>query len=584
MHRTDHGVPDIRGLHRSGKNIAPKILAFVAIAMASIMILSFLLVPHEGAASDFIIQRKDGQDRIEYSNDAPGSTVEFELEIASIGDGDSWDHEIVLQIVNITYAGSSSATHWEFDFLDAKTDTNSTYEANHDESTPVTLEVTFLGSKGGEIVSFTIIGLEDGANSTYLANQSTRATDQEFLTVVSATEYIPYWEPQSASDREEHKLPNEDTFGITVMNLGSESDTILVTGWEVWQDLNGDGVIDEGSDTQNDFFSILFEKGSGGEYLLNESIDLSSGDMEELVIRVTPEQDNTKIPPGNYLIKIKVASANGEIVYESVLKIEMAEIALPDFFVNELNLSASEVEDGNDVVIQAEIGIDWDRDGNVSYAFYVDDEVIEDGEGKVFFKNVDVEKTVQVTWKAKAASDNDYRKIIFKLDPDDIIKERYENNNEESRDIKVIEEEKEEGFLRGSTLVVIIGGAIIAGGAFWFFLIAWFRGDLEITDLELDPERPVAGEKVNIMATITNKGKKIKADDDHILEISFYADYESITTKSIDVKEMDFEHDDERRVFILWTPEAPGIHKISAALDLDSEEKDEESVEVEVIE
>ncbi|MCK4613359.1 MAG: hypothetical protein KAU14_01040 [Thermoplasmata archaeon] len=569
----------------NNERILLKTLAVAAIATLVFMALSFMLAPNEGAYSAFVLKLKgeEDEDRIKGVGAAPGSHVTYEMQLYNAGPDDGGTHEISLEVANAAYSDGSMESHWTFEFIDANDFDGkiANYIVGPNIRT-VRLMVTFQGNTGGEIVTFTIIGKESAVgdrtpddNYTHLSPKDGVASEIEYLTVYSTANYVPWWEPYTPTDREEYPLPEKDTYTITIRNLGASKDDLSISHWEVWQDVNGDGKINEDVDVLNENFNVTFTTLEGAPFPLNEEISLDPGNGEELLAKVTPRLDNELVPVGHYMIKLTVYSKGGGSAHEDFLKARMSEIALPDFSIVTLDISKDKVEEGKTVELKAGILIDWNIGGEVAYAFYVDDEVIDGAEGSINFTKIDAFKEVTAKWKASGTGS---RTISVKVDPDNVIREKNETNNEMAKEIKVTAKGK--AFPWGVVSLVIVVGVIAVSG-FWLFLLPIMGGDLEVIQIYVDPEEPVVGKATEIKAVVKNKGGRIKGDK-HEVVVSFYTDYEPIGEETIDLTEEDFERGDIREVTIEWEPSSPELHTLNVAVDLDEEEHDVDTRDVEV--
>jgi len=557
------------------EEIFTKIMAVVALATLIFVALSLMMVPNEGKESPFDLMLKAGEPPTQYVG--PGEFTTFNMELTRTED-DTFDHYVELNIVDQTYGGGSNANNWNFEFTDRDEmdGDGSVYKFIGILTRDVTLEVTFLGTEAGETVTFTITGTEDkneenGNNDTRLTTlegSGTRGlpTECEHLTVASTTDYNPFVEPTSCLDRENLDFTDEATFSVTLWNLGSQSDDIYISEAAVWQELAGE-------DVKNDNFDFEFEYTTGLNYTLGQKIPLDNGDFEEIKGKVIPTKDNEMIPEGEYYVQITVDSDNGE-PSSTALHGDVGTFMI-DFSIVDLVISESEVEDGDEVTFTATIGINWGEAGNVAYVFYADDDKIK--EGSVSFTESDTNIDVTFDWEAETG-DEDERTIKVVVDPDDAITEDDEDNNEAEAPLEVAEAEAFPVWI----IAIAIAAVVVAGGAYWFIAGGGGGGNVKIEQIIIKPDPSKVGDATEIIAKIKNDGVTFPEGDRRNIVISYYVDYESIGEKTVDLTIESFESGSSRELSLAWEPDTPGIHNLNVAVDIDEEESDVTSRDVEI--
>jgi hypothetical protein len=561
------------------EEIVTKTMAIVALATLIFMALSFMIVPNEGAESSFVLKLKADEPRIQFVNTAAGEFTEFNMELKSTS-VDAFNHEIGLEVTDITYSGGSAATSWDIMFTDADSMNGDTgmYQVGPDETKDVALKVIFNGAAAGEMVTFTIMGTEDGENDTRLSPLGGSSAQFDYISVVSNAQYNPYLEPTSADDREMNDFPID--FSVTMWNLGSESDTLFISGVNVYLD-NGDEIFSPaagraGEDVLNTNFEVTMETSTGTPYILNQEVFLISGDKEEIKGSVTPVQDNTDVPIGDYFVQVIVDSQNGEPA-ETLLRGHMAPVELPDFTVLKIDPNKVEFTEGDTVTIDVTIGIDSVAAGEVEYAVYIDDKLIDNTARKVSFTANDNNKVATVEWETETGPDSE-RTIKVVVDPDNDIRESNEDNNEKTARIEVADEDSQFPWW---ILLLAVGGAIVAAGAYWGYAGAP-AGNVKIDDIIIRPDPPIAGKSAEIVAKIRNDGSDFEPGDKHSIVVSFYEDYESIGERPIDLTTDSFEGGSSREISLSWEPAAAGLHNLNVAVDIDDEESDVSSKDIEI--
>jgi len=435
----------------NNEKIALKILTVVAAAIMIFMALSFMLTPNEGADSQYVLKLKAGENKIKTVPSVSGEFVTFNMALYNNGTGDASTHRIGLTISDDTYSPNSDATHWEFSFVDADIPgSTSYYDIAPGGNKTVTLKVTFKGTTGGEKVTFTIRGKESAIddptpdnNDTHLSPFGGLDSEFEYLTVTSSTAYNPDWIPTKTADRIEHTMPDENSYNITIRNLGSKDDNIAITDWYVVQDINENGVID-GADVVNTNWNVNFTTLSGAEYVLDQNISLNSGDSEQITVHVFPALDNTKVPMGHYLIKIIIYSNGGDTTFSDALKAYMPDLHKPhaEVSVGQATEATSTIGSGEKLMYF----LDIKNMGNVDDNFYFNvtfsapggrADWIQVGDWKYSIEGVDVTinygippqlqgKTDQAVFYV-ALAEGDTKKIKLTVDPPaDINPARYD--------------------------------------------------------------------------------------------------------------------------------------------------------------
>ena len=569
------------------EEIFTKLMAVVALATLIFVALSFTIVPNEGAESAFVLKLKaDQPDKVGVTT-SPGESTIINMELYStLVDG--FDHEISLMVSDINYF-SSEAASWEFEFMnpDSTAGQYSVYEIGQDQTLPVALQVTFQGTNQGEIVVFTISGLEDNEkgydNDTRLSPLGGEKTQSEYMTVYSAKDYLPFSEPADGMDPDPIFFLTDPTFSMTIWNLGSLTDDIYIAELNVYLD-NGDGVFSPaagraGEDTKNDNVDVDLTYANGVPYHLDDPITLNTGVSEEIIGTIDPAKDNVLVPTGEYFIELVVDSASGD-PYTVVLHGVMEQVETPDFSILDLEISESEVDEGDTVTFTATIKIDWDQAGEVEYAFYVDDDMIGTENGIATFTESDTSKRVSIDWKAEIG-DEDSRTIKVVVDPDDKITEKNDVNNDKTAPLEVLEEDSAFPYW---IIAVAIGAVVVVGGAYWFIVGGGAGGSIKIESIIIRPEPPQVNNQGEIVAVVKNDGSSFQQGDHRNIVISYYEDYESIGEKAIDLTTEDFESGATREVTLSWTPLSAGIHNLNVAVDIDDDESDVTSRDIEIIE
>ena len=311
---------------------APQLLALVSVVILVGMGFTVLLSPSEADPSPYRLTLADGEDRIQKVQ-IPGY-VTFEMELQSKFPGKTGHTEIELEVINKTYH-SSEKSHWDFTFVGHP---DNTYLVVGDDPVTVILRVDFLltGTEYEcEKVTFTIGGTNkttETKNETHLSPRDGLDSDVEYLTVVTGEGYDPFWEPSTYADRLTHYLPWEPDYFITLWNLGALTTDLWISDWEVWRDVNENGVIDAG-DLKNDwydssnpplsangFFTLTFMTDIPDLYLVGEHIPLASMSSEELKVTVMPTNNRDDVPWGLYLIKIVVDADGDDCEFWDTLK------------------------------------------------------------------------------------------------------------------------------------------------------------------------------------------------------------------------------------------------------------------------
>ena len=555
------------------EEIITKSLAIVALATLIFMALSFFMVPNEGAESNFVLKLRADEPRIKYVDNVAGEFQEFNMELYSTN-ADTFPHTFAFQVTDIEFERGSTADNWAFEFTNADDmeGTTAIYEFSPiDDKIDVILRVTFDGGAQGERVSFTISGTEDGQNNTRLSPLETESTYFEYLGVVVNAPYNPGIEAGDPELQDPIDLTDGAQFSVRMWNFGSNPDTLFISTVVVYQVTlaRADELV------SNENFDVELTTSTGAPYALNQGIFLVSGASETINGVVTPTPDNDLVPAGDYIIEITVDSANGE-PDTTRLHGTMNEILLPDFSVVKLEVDNYDVVEGDTVTIEATIGIEWDRAGQVEYGIWVDDELIEGSRGTVAFTAAENTKLVSYTWKTERG-DTDTRTITFRVDPDSRIKESNENNNVRTAQIIVSEEESEFPWM---ILVLAIAAVIVVGGAYWAFA-APPGGSVKIDDIILRPDSPKMGTSAQIVAVIRNTGSDFEPGDKQTIVVSFYEDYESIGERPIDLT-AGFEGGSTREVNLSWEPASAGLHNLNVAVDINDIESDVGSRDVEI--
>jgi len=296
-----------------------QLLALVSVIILIGMGMTVLLSPSEADPSPYLLTLAEGEDRIRNVGTPSGSkTYNLELTNTLVGSGGG---KVELEIINITYF-SSEKSHWDFEFQGPVLETGSytgTYYVPGNTIVPVELKVTFHDEIGVcEKVIFTIGGnnvTKEKKNETHLSPRGGLESDVDYLTVTTADNIDPFWEPSHYFDRQTHYLPWENIYHITVWNLGTYTMPVWISGWEIWRDINEDGIIDSGDEKMDDsldptinYFDLVFDDGS---YQVGDHINLLSLHSQELKVTVdgvpnSPPPDRLLAPWGHYLIKISV--------------------------------------------------------------------------------------------------------------------------------------------------------------------------------------------------------------------------------------------------------------------------------------
>lgn len=573
------------------EEILTKTMAVVALATLIFMAFSMMLVPNEGEESAFVLRLNADERRILYVDTSAGASQTFDMQLYSTNPlQDSFEHSFALEVTDITYNDDSSAASWEFEFekWDSMKGEKAIYNwTSGDDRIDVALKVTFQGALQREMVTFTISGTEDKENeiddkynNTRLSPKGGSSTDFQVLKVASSGLYFPYIDPSDPEDYDTHNLPANGSFSVTMWNLGSESDTMYITGWFVWQD-NGDGIFSPpvgraGEDIKNENFDIEFKTSSGAPYVLDQEITLTSGDSEVINGEIIPAYDNDLVPEGVYFVEIIVDSENGEPA-STVLNAQMAAVMKPDFSIVSLDVDDYEVKEDDSVNLDGTIRIDWDRAGSVDYAFYVDGEVIEGSEGTVNFEVNENTKVVSYTWKAKTG-EKDSRDIKLVVDPDNAISEQDETNNQQEVPIDVTEKDAK---FPVWLLALVIGLGVVAVGAYWAYNVGP-TGNVKIDSIIIRPDPPHVDSSGEIVAVIKNEGGSFEVGDSKNIVVSFYEDYESIGEKPVDLTTEGFEGGSTREITLAWKPAEAGLHNLNVAVDIDDEESDVSSRDIEI--
>jgi hypothetical protein len=289
--------------------------------------------------------------------------------------------------------------------------------------------------------------------------------------------------------------------------------------------------------------------------------------------------DNELVPEGLYFIQITAESDNGD-PYSTLMTGNMGEIPLPDFSVLSLVISPEEVEEGEKVTFTATVDVDTHEAGKLEYEFYVDGSVIKASKDEIDFTAATEDLELTYKWEAKAG-DDERRIIKVVIDPENAIEERDDTaaDNEMSAPLDVTEEETPFPWW---IIAVAIAAIVVAGGAYWFIVGGGVSGNLKIEEIKVDPMTPRVGENAEIVAIIKNNGGTFPEGDRRNIVVSYYVDYESIGEKSIDLTSDDFDSGDTKDVSLAWTPDSPGIHNLNVAVDIDDEESDVTSKDVEI--
>ena len=311
---------------------APQLIALVSVVILVGMGFTVLLSPSEADDSPYRLTLAESEPRIQKVT-IPGY-VTFEMELQSKFPGTGGHTEIELEVINKTYH-SSQKSHWAFSFVGHP---DNTYLVVGDDPVTVILRVDFLltGTEYEcEKVTFTIGGTNkttETKNETHLSPRDGLDSDVEYLTVVTGEGYDPFWEPSTYADRLTHYLPWEPDYFITLWNLGALPTDLWISDWEVWRDVNENGIIDAG-DVKNDwydssntplsangFFTLTFMTDIPDLYLVGEHIPLASMSSEELKVTVMPTDDRDDVPWGLYLIKLVVDADGDDCEFWDTLK------------------------------------------------------------------------------------------------------------------------------------------------------------------------------------------------------------------------------------------------------------------------
>ena len=305
-----------------------QLLALLSVIILIGMGMTVLMSPSEGEHSPYSLTLVDGEDRIKkvaVPPESPSCTV-FEMELQSIFPGDTGVGEIQLEVINRTYFGGSMQDHWQFTFLGV---TDGIYSIIGDQPVLVRLEVCFVEGIDCEKVTFTIGGhnlTSDEKNETHLSPREGSLSDVEYLTVYTGQDYDPFWEPSTYYDRQYHYLSYQNVYHITLWNLGTSTYDMWISDWEVWRDINENGVIDAG-DQLNDYyasgddnFDLEFETDLPSPYVVGEPISMPSLWSEELKVTVIATEGDD-VPNGKYLIKITVDSEGEDCDFSDTLKL-----------------------------------------------------------------------------------------------------------------------------------------------------------------------------------------------------------------------------------------------------------------------
>lgn len=288
------------------------LLAIISIILLIGMTLTVLVSPGE-EPSLFELKLEEGEDRIKKVTTSPAGFTTFDMTLTDTRGEGAGTGEVRLEIIDTSYFGGSDASSWEFEFLDAEP--GDVYIIQGDEVVTLTLKISFLGSGEGEKVTFSIAGYNTTTSSieTHLSPYDGFGFEYEYLTVFTGEDCEVYWEPTTNNDRMSHYLLLDDSYLITIWNLGTDTDTFWISDWEVWEDVDEDGIINEGSgDVQNKNFEIEFSFMGGEPNDVGDPIKLDSMDNELQRVVVTPDKDRNKVPEGYYLIKISVGSFCGD--------------------------------------------------------------------------------------------------------------------------------------------------------------------------------------------------------------------------------------------------------------------------------
>lgn len=121
---------------------------------------------------------------------------------------------------------------------------------------------------------------------------------------------------------------------------------------------------------------------------------------------------------------------------------------------------------------------------------------------------------------------------------------------------------------------------MIIGGYFWIVngMAGW---GLQVTEIRIDPDIPVVGQPVTVSVRIINEGATIPAGENEVM-VSLYDNYDLITEEPLDLISMNFPEGDSRELGIVWSPPAPGIHTLNIAIDVNNEECDVTSKDIDV--
>ena len=310
-----------------------QLLALVSVIILIGMGLTVLLSPTEADSHPYLLTLDDVPANGRIRNVAPGAPPDdcavFQMTLERSSTGSSYGvEEVKLEVINKTYFNSQKQ-HWSFTFLGV---TDNTYELVDDTPVTVLLKVCFLLDEPTyecEKVTFTIGGHNlstDKKNETHLSPRGGLFSDVEYLTVSTGLECDPFWEPSTYYDRQTHFYFTENEYHITLRNLGTSQTDIWISDWEIWRDVNENGIIDIG-DHKNDYynsgdlnFDLKFENYASVTIPVGQEIPMLSLQSEELKVTVTIGDWN-EVPEGQYLIKIAVDASCNPCEYWDILKL-----------------------------------------------------------------------------------------------------------------------------------------------------------------------------------------------------------------------------------------------------------------------
>lgn len=284
------------------------LISIVSVILLFGMALTIMVSPAVGP-SLYELKLEEGENRMKKVTASPSGSTTYDITLSDIRGEGAGTGEIRLEIADASYYGGSEEGNWDFEFMDAEPD--DIYYIEGSEVVSVTLKVSFLGSVEGEKVTFTIAGYNTTSNDieTHLSPYDGFNFESEFLTVFTGEDCEVFWEPTTTNDRLSHYLLLDNSYQITIWNLGTNTDTLSISDWEVWQDVDKDGIIDGGAgDILNEYFEIEFYFLGGESNDVGEPIILDSMTDEYQRVIVIPDDDREKVPEGHYLIKITVNS------------------------------------------------------------------------------------------------------------------------------------------------------------------------------------------------------------------------------------------------------------------------------------